>query len=216
MLSYVEEVEAFFIGLVRRGLALRPSDVAVVQDWEARGVPLEVVRRGIETGLARFLASANPRDPVPVSLKWFRADVEREFEVHQRALAQGVLPVVQNGPCPPSRDLQAEAVAILAARVEAASSEAESSLLSRAIGRIRDAAKAGNVAEELLAVDDELAAAVVASSPALAARVEAVVRAAQGRGLGPAAVASIRRAQTRAAATELGYKSLVASLLEGE
>jgi LmbE family N-acetylglucosaminyl deacetylase len=66
---------------------------------------------------------------------------------------------------------------------------------------------------ELAAIDDELARAAIDGSPALVERVDRLVRAAAARGLGNAAVADIRRAETRAAAAELGVPSLVEMLL---
>ncbi|MBM4395792.1 MAG: hypothetical protein FJ087_08890 [Deltaproteobacteria bacterium] len=208
-MSYIEDVEALFVGIVRRGLALRTADCAIVEDWERRGVPLEVVRRGLENGVKRFLESADPHAPLPSVLKYYRVHVEKEFDASRRALAQGVLPVRPPAPIPPTRDLAAEALALLEARRR----QAPSRLLDDAIARIRTTAHGGALVSELAAIDDELARAAIAGSPALVERVNRLVRAAAARGLGNAAVADIRRAETRAAAAELGVPSLVEMLL---
>lgn len=214
MRSYLEQVEAFFVATVRRGLALRPADVDVVRDWEARGVPFEVVRRGIEVGVKRFLESAEPRRPIPAVLKFYRVHVEAEWEAYRRALAQGALPV-ERPAGGPGRDLASEAVALLSRRRAEARTPGEAAAIDRAMARVKAAAAGGALVAELATVDDLLASAAIEAFPDLAARVRASVAAAAARGLGAAAMEDIRRAETRAAAAETGYKSLVEALLAG-
>ena len=62
---FLEQIESFFLETVQQGLALRPSDVEITKDWEKRGVPVEVVRKGIADGIQRFLATAAPSQPLP-------------------------------------------------------------------------------------------------------------------------------------------------------
>lgn len=88
--SYIEQVETLFLSTVRKGLCLRAADLETVRDWDRRGVPLNIVSRGLLNGIRAFLASAEPSTPVPSSLRYYRTAVEREFEIYNRAVARGL------------------------------------------------------------------------------------------------------------------------------
>ena len=62
----LERLEAYFLNITRKGLALRSGDIDVLRDWMARGVPEDVVRRGVAEGVRRFLATSEPTAPLPV------------------------------------------------------------------------------------------------------------------------------------------------------
>jgi hypothetical protein len=215
--SYIEQVETFFVGVVRRGLVLRQSDVDVAKDWEARGVPVDVVKKGVTVGIARFLEAAEAHEPVPATLKYYRTFVEKEVEAYRREVARGV---VRGGPrdAAPSRDLRGEALERVRVMRAAARSAAEAAALDAAAARLEAAGPGGAVVAALDDLDDALARAAIESAPEpvrarMEARIRGVAEAAARQGIGSAAAADIARAETRAAATEVGFASIVDALL---
>lgn len=76
--SFAEQVEALFVVLRGRGLALGPLDVPVLARWAEAGAPLEVVARGLFRAAERVrwngVPGANPR-----SLQACRPEVEEEI-----------------------------------------------------------------------------------------------------------------------------------------
>ena len=79
--SYFEEIAACFLAFRGDGLALSARDADLVFEWHARGVPCEVVCRGIraaaEGALPGSRAMARPR-----SLRAIRRAIESEIERH--------------------------------------------------------------------------------------------------------------------------------------
>jgi hypothetical protein len=76
--SFAERVEALFVVLRGRGLALGPLDVPVLAEWADAGAPLEVVAKGLFRAAERVrwngVPGANPR-----SLQACRPEVEEEI-----------------------------------------------------------------------------------------------------------------------------------------
>lgn len=214
---FLEQVESFFMATVRQGLALRPGDVDVVRDWERRGVPFDVVRRGIADGVRRFLATAEPHQPLPGVLKYYRTFVESEFKAWQRARALGIGGAAVPRVVAPATDLAGRALGILAAWAANAPDGPTRTAYEHAAARIRERDPERPVGEVLEAVDDAIAAALVAGTPADApwrAGMAAALEAARRRGVGTAALAEMERAEIRAAATEVaGYAGLVDACL---
>ncbi len=217
---FLEQVESFFMATVQQGLSLRPGDVDIARDWESRGVPFNVVRRGIADGVRRFLETAEPHQPLPSVLKYYRTFVEAEFKVWQRSRALGIGGATMPRVVAPATDMAGRAIGILAAWAADAQDAMQRGIYERAteLIRTRDTGKPiGAVLEE---IDDRIAAELMAGTAADApwrARVASTRIAARRRGVGLAALAELERAETRAAATELaGYPGLVdACLAEG-
>lgn len=214
---FLEQVESYFLVTVQQGLALRPGDVEVARDWERRGVPFEVVRRGVADGVRRFLASAEPHQPLPSVLKYYRTFVENEFKAWQRARALGLGGAAIPRTVAPAVDMAARALRILARWEGAQADEARRTVYAQAAARIREREPGVPVGAVLEDVDDAIAAALVAATPADApwrAGKEAALDAARRRGVGASALAELERAEIRAAAAEVaGYEGLVDACL---
>ena len=215
--SYIEQVEQFFFATVRRGLVLRPADADVVRDWEQRGVPVDVVRRGITLGVRHFVETAEPHEPVPAALKYYRATVEREFEAYRRMVGRGVIVDPGSAAPRPAIDLATAALNLIRER-RAACTPREAEALDAAAERLRGTGAGGAVVDVLGEVDDALADATIDAATevqryGVVERVQEVVALATQHGLGRAAVADIERAERRAAAAELGFRSLVDALI---
>ena len=79
MEDYLVTIEKFILSLRESGLSLSAMDYDLLQQWENRGVPTNVVCRGIETGFIEFKRS-NPRQPSRISLSYLKVFVEEEIE----------------------------------------------------------------------------------------------------------------------------------------
>lgn len=218
---YLAEVEEFFIATIRKGLMLRAHDVDVIRDWEARGVPLDVVRRGIVTGIRRFVEGSDPTSPLPSSLKYYRTFVEAEFDRYGRASGlQRTFDAMRSGPRVAAVDPVERALGVLAGLARKAASPAEARRYESAAAHLRGLIERGvGPAEALDDTDDFLVQAFLDEArPEVRRRVEARVRerveGASRRGLGPAALRDVERAETRAAvAEESGVEGLVGLVL---
>jgi hypothetical protein len=222
--SYLERLETYFLGLTRKGLALRSGDVDVLRDWQARGVPEDVVRRGVTEGIRRFLATAEPASPLPAVLRYYRTFVEAEVAAWRRAIEQGRVVVVQASPPVAGArvvaDLGAVALQVAEAGLAAATGEAARDAWRKALERLRTRPAHRSLLDELEAIDDDLAAGLLAAAgDAARERVEARVRAAvddaRKRGAGYEARADLEKAERRAAtADEAGFESLWEAVLD--
>lgn len=222
--SWLERLEAYFLSVTKKGLALRSGDIDVLRDWNARGVPEEVVRRGVSEGIRRFLATAEPAAPLPSVLRYYRTFVEAEVQAWRRAVEQGRVVVVQAAPPVPgarvAADLGSVAVAAAEAGLAAADGEGARAAWSRALERLRSRPPHRSVLDEVEAVDEDLATDLLAAAGEAArakveARVRAVVDEARRRGAGYEARADLERAERRAAAAdEAGFRSLWEAVLD--
>jgi len=77
--NYLVTVEQFFLTLKDSGLALSATDYDLIQQWEGRGIPVNVVCRGIENGIAEF-DRQNNRQSSRVGLSYLKVFVEEEME----------------------------------------------------------------------------------------------------------------------------------------
>ncbi|MBC8286090.1 MAG: hypothetical protein H8E42_01310 [Nitrospinae bacterium] len=75
--NYLVTVEQFFLALKDSGLALSATDYDLIQQWEGRGIPVNVVCRGIENGVAEF---DNTRQSSRIGLSYLKVFVEEEME----------------------------------------------------------------------------------------------------------------------------------------
>jgi len=210
---YLQQVEELFLGLVRRGLALRAADVEVVRDWERRGVPVEVVRRGLVDGIRRFLEGAPAADPIPTTLRYYRRTVDEAFETFRRGTASGVVPAWVVRPAAPTSDLRARAIERVQARIAGASGRARERLAA-AVEALRD----GPILPVLEAVDTDLVDVSLADLPpgaaeAATAAVREAVEAARARGIGREALKDLEATERRKTAERNGFRSVVDEIL---
>ena len=77
--NYLVTVEQFFLSLKGSGLTLSATDYDLIQQWENRGIPVQVVCRGIENGVAEF-ANQNNRSSSKPGLNYLKVFVEEELE----------------------------------------------------------------------------------------------------------------------------------------
>ena len=77
--DYLLTVEQFVLSLKESGLSLSATDYDLIQQWETRGVPVQLVCRGIENGFFKF-ESTSPRQPTRFNLSYLKAFIEEEIE----------------------------------------------------------------------------------------------------------------------------------------
>ena len=79
MEDYLVTIEKFVLSLNKTGLSLSATDYNLIQQWENRGAPANVICRGIERGFLEF-ERTNPRQPPRISLSYFKVFIEKEIE----------------------------------------------------------------------------------------------------------------------------------------
>ena len=77
--DYLITVERFVLSLKESGLSLSATDYDLIQQWETRGVPVQLICRGIKNGFFKF-ESTNPRQPTRFTLSYLKAFIEEEIE----------------------------------------------------------------------------------------------------------------------------------------
>ena len=77
--NYLVTVEQFFLTLKDAGLSLSATDYDLIQQWEGRGIPVNVVCRGIENGVEEF-GRQNTRQSSRMGLSYLKVFVEEEME----------------------------------------------------------------------------------------------------------------------------------------
>ena len=75
--NYLVPVERFFLSLKDSGMALSATDYDLIQQWENRGIPVNIVCRGIENGVAEF---ETQRQSSRMGLNYLKVFVEEELE----------------------------------------------------------------------------------------------------------------------------------------
>ncbi|MBT5027856.1 MAG: hypothetical protein HOL15_02975 [Nitrospinaceae bacterium] len=75
--NYLVTVEQFFLSLKDSGLMLSATDYDLIQQWESKGIPVNIVCRGIENGVAEF---ATQRQSSRMGLSYLKVYVEEEME----------------------------------------------------------------------------------------------------------------------------------------
>lgn len=96
--AYCREVETYLCQKNRGHLVriVGPS-FELVSGWAIRGVPIQVVTRGIDRKLQRYLAAGRPRRPLRI--EHCKADILEEFDAWRRAV--GVVGSGVRGPVDP-------------------------------------------------------------------------------------------------------------------
>ena len=79
MKDYLMTIEKFVLSLKESGLSLSANDYDLIQQWENRGIPTNVICRGIETGFIEF-DRTNLRQPSRISLSYLKVFIEEEIE----------------------------------------------------------------------------------------------------------------------------------------
>jgi hypothetical protein len=80
--NYLVTIEKFFLTLKGSGLALSAIDYDLIQQWEERGIPINVVCRGIENGVEEY-ARQNTRQSSRMGLSYLKVFIEEEMERSQ-------------------------------------------------------------------------------------------------------------------------------------
>ncbi|MGQ0505690.1 MAG: hypothetical protein ACT4TC_10265 [Myxococcaceae bacterium] len=83
--SFEELVQECFLAHRGAGLMLSPLDLQLVGNWVERGVPFDVVARGIRQAAEKALFDAKPGEPVLRTLRGCKREVEGE---HKKFLAR--------------------------------------------------------------------------------------------------------------------------------
>ena len=76
--NYLVTIEQFFLTLKDSGLALSATDYDLIQQWESRGIPINIVCRGIKNGIVE-LEKQNTRQSSRVGLSYLKVFVEEEM-----------------------------------------------------------------------------------------------------------------------------------------
>ena len=76
--DYLIAVEQFVLSFKESGIFLSATDYDLIQQWEKRGLPKDVVFRGIETGFNEF-ERTNPRQTARLSLSYLKVFIEKEM-----------------------------------------------------------------------------------------------------------------------------------------
>ena len=79
MEDYLVTIEKFVLSLKESGLSLSATDYDLIQQWENRGIPMNVIFRGIETGFIEF-ERTNSKQPSRIGLSYFKVFIEEEIE----------------------------------------------------------------------------------------------------------------------------------------
>ena len=78
-MSYHATIEQFFLSLKGSGLALSANDYQLIDEWESRNVPVEVICRAIETGYYCIREQSNRRSK-KISLFQIQKYIEEEIQ----------------------------------------------------------------------------------------------------------------------------------------
>jgi len=214
---YLAQVEEFFISTIRKGLMLRSSDIDTIRDWESRNIPVNIVCKGISTGVRRFLEGADPGQPLPSVLKYYRTFVEAEYESHTRAMARGISFDRNTGSDAAGGTVQ-RGIDILERLAADAGTDTSRVVFLAAVERLKTSEIEDNV-EVLESVDSFVTEALIETAPRKTAslimkRVDSRIDDAVEKGLGRMALEDVRQSALReAAAKEFGYPGLVTMIL---
>lgn len=79
-MTYISQVEQFFLSLKGSGLFLSSSDMHLISQWEEKGVPLQTLCRAIETSFAEQKKYNRNSFQHKVSLSSLEKLIEREIK----------------------------------------------------------------------------------------------------------------------------------------
>jgi hypothetical protein len=177
-LGYEGVVTEYFLALRGVGLMLSPLDAEQVRSWERRGVPVEVVCRGLRQGLEAALRSLPDGATLPRALRAYRLAVEDEWRAYRYGRV-GDAP----GPPPEGRAARARLQAAREALLERgrAARGAERDAYRAAWRALAAAERAAGLEPTLDGVDRALAAADAALLAGWLAALSRPERAAAGR-----------------------------------
>ncbi|MEQ9618640.1 MAG: hypothetical protein RIG61_05665 [Deltaproteobacteria bacterium] len=78
--DYIKDVEKYFLSLAGEGIMLSSMDYSLISAWKQRGVPKELVLRGINRAFAEAGGKNKPDAGVPKSIRHCAEHVERCVE----------------------------------------------------------------------------------------------------------------------------------------
>jgi hypothetical protein len=81
--SYVREVEKYFLSLVGKGIMLSSKDYNLITNWKRRGIPQEVIFRGISNA-AQNLREKEDGTDLPHTLTRLVPFIEEEITIYWR------------------------------------------------------------------------------------------------------------------------------------
>lgn len=222
--SYLKAVEAAFLALRGRGFILSPRDVALVDGWRTRGVPVRVVVAALDDAVTQFLGRRPPGVTVPSTLTYFENQINqaaatwRERTLAWEAPAQapagtaGTAPVV---------DLRGRVLAAVEAAGKGAAGDDAREVLRGAWRTVSRAGEGAEIWSLTAEVDRQMveagwAAMDDAAREAVEVEVEAVL-AAPGGPMSEAAQSELRQRERAARVrARLGLPDLVEVLCDVE
>jgi hypothetical protein len=81
--SYIKEIENHFLFLVGKGIMLSPRDYDLIGQWKKRGIPKEVVYKGINKALEDFRKKKGSGE-LPRTLAYCVLSIEGEISNYRR------------------------------------------------------------------------------------------------------------------------------------
>lgn len=217
--TYLKAIEQHFVALRGRGWMVSSRDVALADRWRARLVPLRVVLRVIEEGMARY-AENHPADaPLPSTLQYFEAAVDRAMIARRERMlddAQGAAPV----PARPRAEVLGRVLEAIADAGRAQQDEGAREALRRAWRELKQASAGEDIwaltsRADAAIVDDLLASLSRGDRDALEREVGAAVEAAGGDGMSERGRQdSLRLELERRLRGRFGVRDLVEILIE--
>jgi hypothetical protein len=85
--SYIKEVEKHFLFLIGRGIMLSPKDYDLIMKWKRRGIPKEIIYKGISKALENFKKKKGG-DLLPRTLAYCALSIEEEIR-NYRSVTEG-------------------------------------------------------------------------------------------------------------------------------
>ncbi|MCI0454602.1 MAG: hypothetical protein L0Y68_06360 [Candidatus Dadabacteria bacterium] len=76
--TYIKDIENYFLNYVARGIMLSPKEYDLIMKWKARGVPKEVVYKGITKAIENCRKKVT-RSEFPRSLVYYASFIEDEI-----------------------------------------------------------------------------------------------------------------------------------------
>ncbi|BDG08892.1 hypothetical protein [Anaeromyxobacter paludicola] len=190
-LGYATVVTEFFLALRGTGLLVSPLDLSLVAEWEARGVPVPVVCRGLRRAAETSLERRRHAGPLR-SIRACRQAVEDEWRAFREARvgdapAPGEEAPAAQGRLAAARELLAERTRAAAPHLAQAYAAALAALAAPSLALPRCAGE-GECLTEPAATGDRLA-----DTEALIARADAALQSAYLRALPRAERAALGR-----------------------
>lgn len=166
--EYLRAVEQRFVELRGRGFMLSARDLQLVERWRQAGVPLRIVLRALEDGVASFLDRNVSGMPLPSSLAYFENQVDKAAALwRERTMSWGKVaqPGTASAEGPERSGLLEGVMSVVMASGQACEDEAIKAVLRETWRALRQSADQGS--EEpwalIAALDADMVEAVEAT-----------------------------------------------------